>query len=50
MVILQLEMSRHVTGFVHVQTNPYYSYDTDKTVKNARRMDPNTFPYLWKSH
>jgi len=45
MVILQLEMSRHVTGFVHVQTNPYYSYDTDKTVKNARRI-VELFRYL----
>ena len=35
MVKLQLEISKHVTGFVHVQTNPYYSYDTMKTVKNA---------------
>ncbi|KAK0109988.1 hypothetical protein ONS95_002653 [Cadophora gregata] len=38
MVILQLKISHHVTGFVHVQTNPYYSYDTGKTVKNARRI------------
>jgi len=36
MVKLQLEISKHVTGFVHVQTNPYYSYDTEKTVKNAQ--------------
>ncbi len=35
MVKLQLEISKHVTGFVHVQINPYYSYDTVKTVKNA---------------
>ncbi|PVH89033.1 transaldolase [Cadophora sp. DSE1049] len=45
MVSLQLEISRHVTGFVHVQTNPYYSYDTDKTVKNARRI-VELFRYL----
>ncbi|PMD65206.1 transaldolase [Hyaloscypha bicolor E] len=38
MVKLQLEISKHVTGFVHVQTNPYYSYDTVKTVKNAERI------------
>ncbi|PBP28269.1 transaldolase [Diplocarpon rosae] len=38
MVSLQLEISRHVTGFVHVQTNPYYSYDTYKTVQSARRI------------
>lgn len=36
MVKLQFEISHHVTGFVHVQTNPYYSYDTEKTVKGAR--------------
>ncbi|KAH7409507.1 transaldolase [Cadophora sp. MPI-SDFR-AT-0126] len=45
MVSLQLEVSYHVTGFVHVQTNPYYSYDTDKTVKNARRI-VELFRYL----
>ncbi|KAH7336075.1 transaldolase [Rhexocercosporidium sp. MPI-PUGE-AT-0058] len=38
MVSLQLEISHHVTGFVHVQTNPYYSYDTETTIKNARRI------------
>lgn len=36
MVKLQLEISHHITGFVHVQTNPYHSYDTQKTVKGAR--------------
>jgi transaldolase len=36
MVKLQLEMSKHITGFIHVQTNPYYSFDTEKTVKNAQ--------------
>ncbi|KAG4433445.1 hypothetical protein IFR05_011071 [Cadophora sp. M221] len=45
MVSLQLEISHHVTGFVHVQTNPYYSYDMDKTVKNARRI-VELFRYL----
>lgn len=38
MASFQLEISRHVTGFVHVQTNPYFSYDTDKTATNARSM------------
>ncbi|KAL2069172.1 hypothetical protein VTL71DRAFT_15510 [Oculimacula yallundae] len=48
MVSLQLEISRHITGLVHVQTNPYYAYDSHKTVDNARRivklfqiLDPN---------
>jgi len=36
MVKLQLEISRHVTGYVHVQTNPYHSYSTDSTVKDAQ--------------
>jgi transaldolase len=36
MARLQLEISDHVTGFVHVQTNPYHSYDTEKIVKGAR--------------
>ncbi|KAL3418791.1 Transaldolase 2 [Phlyctema vagabunda] len=38
MVKLQYEISKVVTGFVHVQTNPYHSYDTEKTVKDARRI------------
>ncbi|CZT47778.1 related to transaldolase [Rhynchosporium secalis] len=38
MVRLQLNLSRFITGFVHVQINPYYSYDTERTVKNARRI------------
>ncbi|KUJ23345.1 transaldolase [Mollisia scopiformis] len=38
MVNLQLAISHHVSGLVHVQTNPYYSYDTPKTVENARRI------------
>lgn len=37
MVKLQLEISRYVTGFVHVQTNTYFAYDTEKTVRNANR-------------
>lgn len=38
MVKLQLEISRYVTGFVHVQTNTYFAYDTEKTVRNANRI------------
>ncbi|TVY33233.1 Transaldolase [Lachnellula occidentalis] len=38
MVKLQYEISKHVTGFVHIQTNPYHSYDTEKTVSDARRI------------
>lgn len=36
MVALQLEISRYVTGFVHVQTNPYDSFSTEKTLASAR--------------
>ncbi|TVY86278.1 Transaldolase [Lachnellula willkommii] len=36
MVKLQYEISKHVTGFVHIQTNPYHSYDTEKTVSDAQ--------------
>jgi len=38
MVKLQYEISKHVTGFVHIQTNSYHSYDTEKTVSDARRI------------
>jgi len=38
MVKLQYDISKHVTGFVHVQTNPYHSYDTEKMVKDARSI------------
>jgi len=48
MVRLQLEISKYVTGFVHVQTNPYYSYDTVRTVKNAESTasSRNIYEYL----
>lgn len=38
MVKLQLGVSKYVTGFVHVQTNTYFAYDTEKTVRNANRI------------
>ncbi|TVY40379.1 Transaldolase [Lachnellula subtilissima] len=38
MVKLQYGISKHVTGFVHIQTNPYHSYDTEKTVSDAQRI------------
>lgn len=38
MVSLSLRMAPHVKGFVHVQTNPSYSYSTSKTIENARRI------------
>ncbi|KAI9641932.1 hypothetical protein NHQ30_009801 [Ciborinia camelliae] len=48
MVKLQFEIASVVTGFVHVQTNPYHSYHTGKMVEDGRRiisifkhLDPN---------
>ncbi|KAH6877125.1 hypothetical protein B0T10DRAFT_497074 [Thelonectria olida] len=38
MVKLQLIIAPHVTGYVHVQTNPKLSYDTTATVENAERI------------
>ncbi|KAL4993725.1 hypothetical protein BDV10DRAFT_198094 [Aspergillus recurvatus] len=34
-VKLTLKIVPHIRGYVHVQTNPYYSYSTEKTVANA---------------
>lgn len=45
MVKLQLAISYHVSGFVHVQTNPCYSFDSQKTIVNARRI-VQLFKYL----
>ncbi|KAH8599772.1 hypothetical protein B0O99DRAFT_610389 [Bisporella sp. PMI_857] len=38
MVSLQLEISKYVTGFVHVQVNPYYSYSSSKIISNSHRI------------
>lgn len=38
MISLSLRMAPHIKGFVHVQTNPSYSYSTSKTIENARRI------------
>ncbi|THD00433.1 hypothetical protein EYZ11_000160 [Aspergillus tanneri] len=35
MVRLALKIAPHIRGNVHVQTNPYYSYSTEKTIENA---------------
>lgn len=40
MVRLAVAMARQIRGRVHVQTNPYYSYSSEKTVINAlRKLD-----------
>ncbi|KAJ5342949.1 uncharacterized protein N7506_002773 [Penicillium brevicompactum] len=38
MVRMAVGMAQHIRGLVHVQTNPYYSYSTEKTVVNALRI------------
>lgn len=35
MVKLALKIAPHISGHVHIQTNPYYSYSTEQTVINA---------------
>ncbi|KAL1998475.1 hypothetical protein VTN02DRAFT_6097 [Thermoascus thermophilus] len=37
-VSLALKMAPHLRGRVHLQTNPYYAYSTEKTVANALRI------------
>jgi transaldolase len=36
-VKLALKIAPYLRGKLHVQTNPYYAYSTDKTVANASR-------------
>ncbi|TVY69024.1 Transaldolase [Lachnellula suecica] len=38
MVMLQHGISKHITGFVHIQTNPYHSYNTLSTIADAHRI------------
>ncbi|KAL2824037.1 hypothetical protein BDW59DRAFT_162808 [Aspergillus cavernicola] len=38
MVKLMLRIVPHIRGYVHIQTNPYQSYSTEKTVANAFRI------------
>ncbi|KAL3458573.1 hypothetical protein BJX64DRAFT_266440 [Aspergillus heterothallicus] len=38
MVKLALKISPHIRGYVHIQTNPYESYSTEKTIANAFRL------------
>lgn len=46
MVRLALAIEPHLTGYSHIQTNPRWSYDKQKTVKNAERMLPTYLPWL----
>lgn len=45
MVKLALRIVPYLSGYSHVQTNTKYSYDTERTVKNARRE--SLFPALF---
>ncbi|GLA90728.1 hypothetical protein AtubIFM57143_000335 [Aspergillus tubingensis] len=38
MISLSLRIAPHITGHIHIQTNPYYSYSTEKTIVNALRI------------
>ncbi|RDW61848.1 transaldolase family protein [Aspergillus mulundensis] len=45
MVKLALKILPHIHGHVHIQTNPNYSYSTEKTIANAFRI-VQIFKYL----
>ncbi|OOF90373.1 hypothetical protein ASPCADRAFT_135222 [Aspergillus carbonarius ITEM 5010] len=38
MLSLSVKIAPHITGYIHLQTNPYYSYSTEKTIHNALRL------------
>ncbi|RAL12775.1 transaldolase family protein [Aspergillus homomorphus CBS 101889] len=38
MIKLALKIAPHIRGYIHIQTNPYYSYSTEKTLVNALRI------------
>ncbi|EHA23875.1 hypothetical protein ASPNIDRAFT_40065 [Aspergillus niger ATCC 1015] len=38
MISLSLRIAPDITGHIHIQTNPYYSYSTEKTIVNALRI------------
>jgi len=38
MIKLALRIVPYLTGYSHIQTNPKYSYDVERTVQNARRI------------
>lgn len=38
MVKLAIKIAPHIHGHVHIQTNPYFSYSTEKTIVNALSM------------
>ncbi|CAG8950085.1 hypothetical protein HYFRA_00008319 [Hymenoscyphus fraxineus] len=51
MLKLQHAIYPHLTGYIHIQTNPNHAYDTEKTILNAKRTPsspflPSPFPLL----
>lgn len=40
MVKLALNIEPDLKGYSHIQTNPRWSYDTKKTIRNADRKSP----------
>ncbi|TPR07877.1 AP-1 complex subunit mu-1 [Aspergillus niger] len=46
MISLSLRIAPDITGHIHIQTNPYYSYSTEKTIVNALRTFKDPSPLL----
>lgn len=43
MVKLSSRVVKHLTGFAHIQTYPYYAYSKAKTIANAeRKLTPSS--------
>lgn len=40
MVRLALDIEPNLKGYSHIQTNPRWSYDIKKTIRNADRKSP----------
>lgn len=47
MVRLALSIEPDLKGYSHIQTNPQWSYNKQKTIKNAERE--SKFPIPWDS-
>lgn len=45
MVKLSSRIVKHLTGFAHIQTNPYYSYSESKNIANAERKHSLVPPF-----
>lgn len=49
MVRLALNIVPSLSGYSHIQTNPRWSYDVQKTIKNAESKLLSTLPHLYLS-